>query len=86
MYIDTFELLENCKRIATKDILVCGEKKDAEYWFKVATDTFITPAVNWVSQECQIVIDDVKYDGVVMIHKDGRVYPMMRDSYDKIYG
>ena len=29
MYIDMFELLENCKRIATRDILVCGEKKDA---------------------------------------------------------
>ena len=86
VYIDKTELLENSKRIATKDILVGGEKKNAEFWFNEGIHTFITPAVRWVSIECKIIIDEIAYDGYVMIHKDGRVHPIMADSYHAIYG
>ena len=86
VYIDTNELLKNSKRIANKDILVGGEKKDAEFWYKTGIETFITPAVNWVSTECQIIIEGIAYDGYVMIHKDGRVHPIMADSFERIYG
>ena len=86
MYLDVYELLENCKRLANKEILVYGERKSAEYWFNVALNALVSPAVNWVAEECEIVIDGVTYNGIVMIHSDGRVYPMMRDSYEKIYG
>ena len=86
VYINKNELLENCKRVATKDILVGGEHKDFEYWYKVGIEIFITPAVNWVATECKIIIDGMAYDGFVMIHKDGRVHPILADSYYEIYG
>lgn len=85
--INTKELTENCDRIARKDIRINGYPWKSHRYFYNAMKAFEShPAIESIHIECEIVIDGDSYPGMVMMHRDGRVYPMMRDTFDKIYG
>ena len=83
-----FETLsENCERIARKDIRFNGYNWKAHRYLYTAMKTFEShEAIESFALACEIVIEGQSYDGIVMMHRDGRVYPMMRETYNEIYG
>ena len=84
--VDYGALMENADNIARRDIRINGHAWKAHRYYYNAMKAFKNDAIESFSIACEIIIDGEGYDGVVMIHRDGRIYPMMRKSFDKIYG
>ena len=81
------ELFTNCERIAQKDIRFepNGFGWKAHRYLYTALRAFDgNDAVESIALGCTIVIDGEAIDGIVMMHRDGRVYPMSREAYDSI--
>ena len=78
------ELLKNCDEIAKKDIRFNGYHWFAHRYYSTAMRAFSNEAVESIALGCEIVIEGEAIDGIVMMHRDGRVYPMSRESYDRI--
>lgn len=79
-------LTESAERIARKDIRIGGYAWKAHRYFYNAVKAFQMDAVESFAIACEIIIDGQAYEGVVMTHRDGRIYPVMRETYDRIYG
>lgn len=80
-------LLENCERIARKDIRINGHQWKAWRYFDNAMRAFDREkAIESIGIGCEIVIEGESIPGVVMCHRDGRVYPMSAESYETVYG
>ena len=84
--INTKTLTESCESIARKDIRFNGHQWKPCRYYNTAMRAFSDSAVESFALECEIVIEGQSYDGIVMCHRDGRIYPMMRETYEKIYG
>jgi len=79
------KLSENCEIIATRDIRFNGYLWKPWRYLYVAMRAFDgQDAVESIALECQIIIDGQAIDGIVRMHRDGRVYPMSREAYDTI--
>ena len=87
MTINTEILQKNCENIAKKDIRFNGYLWKAHRYYYNAMKAFEShPAIESIHLACEIVIDSQSIPGIVMMHRDGRVYPMSRETYDQIYG
>ena len=83
--INLKKLSENCDRIAQKDIRFNGYNWKPWRYFATAMRAFDGhPAMESITLGCEIVIDGKAIDGIVRMHRDGRVYPMSREAYDSI--
>ena len=81
------ELQKNADIIARKDIRFNGYQWKPWRYFSTAMRAFDgNKAVESIALECEIIIDGEAIPGIVMMHRDGRIYPMSRETYDKIYG
>ena len=86
--INVEALHESCDRIAQKDIRFEPNGNNWRPWkyFTTAMRAFDGhPAVESIALECGIYIEGEIIPGIVMMHRDGRVYPMSRDTYNRIY-
>lgn len=84
--INIEKLNENSENIARKDIRFNGYQWKPWRYFTTAMRAFDgQKAVESIALECQIIIEGEAIDGIVMMHRDGRIYPMSRESYNKIY-
>lgn len=80
-------LLENCERIAQKDIRINGYNWKAWRYFDTAMRAFDhCKAVESIALACDIFIEGELLPGVVMLHRDGRVYPMSAEGYKAVFG
>ena len=85
--VNTEVLMKNCENIAKKDIRFNGYNWKAHRYYYEAMKAFQNEAVEIFSLECDIVIPDYGIiEGVVRMHRDGRVYPMSMDSYKALFG
>lgn len=82
--INTEALSANCESIAKKDIRFNGYQWKDHRYFYTAMKAFQQDSVESIALACVIVIEGEAIDGIVMMHRDGRVYPMSRESYDRI--
>ena len=85
--INTEALTANCESIARKDIRINGFNWKAHRYYYNAMKAFEShTAIESIAIACEIIIDGDALKGVVMMHRDGRVYPMSMESYEAIYG
>ena len=87
MTIHFEELSKNCEKIAQKDIRFApyGFTWNPWRYLYTAMKAFDgNDAVESIALECTIVIEGKAIDGIVRMHRDGRVYPMSREAYNNI--
>ena len=85
--INSTLLMENCESIARKDIRINGYNWKAHRYYYNAMKAFEShPAIESVNWACDIIIEGKIYEGVVVAHRDGRVYPMTLETFRKLTG